>query len=128
MTTSSFPFCNSPTANLPGLHLVAGRILLDATTPTVSSGKGFTVEKTATGRYTITFNRTVKVIATVGMLAQATASDTKLRKPVWNESVEGANMVEFATEDEEGVLEDAASTAEIEFISVVMAPATGHPD
>lgn len=128
MTTNSFPFMNPPTANLAGLHLVAGRILLDATTPTVSSGKGFTVAKTATGRYTITFNRTVKVIATVGMLAQATASDTKLRKPVWASGTEGASKVEFATEDEEGVLEDAASTAEIEFICVLQAPNTSLVD
>jgi hypothetical protein len=128
MTTESFPFKNPPTANLPGLHLVAGRILLDATTPTVSSGKGFTVAKTATGRYTITFNRTVKVIATVAMLAEATGGDTTLRKPVWHTDVEGASKVEFATEDEDGLLENAASTAEIEFICVVMAPVTGHPD
>lgn len=128
MTTSSFPFCNPPTMNLPGLHLVAGRILLDATTPTVSSGKGFTVAKTATGRYTIDLNRQVKIIASLGQLAEATGSDTKLRKPVWDAAVEGVSKVEFATEDEEGTLEDAASTAELEFLIVCMAPATSMPD
>lgn len=128
MTTASFPFYRGATANLPGLHFVVGRILLDATTPTVSSGKGFTVAKTDTGRYTITLNRTVKVICALGFLAQATGSDTKLRKPVWDAAVEGANKVEFATEDEEGTLEDAASTAEVEFIIVCMAPATSLPD
>ncbi len=127
MPTASFPYCNPPTTNLPSLHLIAGRILLDATTPAVSSGKGFTVAKTATGRYTITLNKVCKIIASIGMLAQATSSDTKLRKPVWHENVEGAQMVEFATEDEDGLLEDAASTAEIEFIIAVMLT-TSLPD
>lgn len=128
MTTASFPFCNPPTTNLPGLHLVAGRVLLDATTPTISSGKGFTVSKINTGRYGITLNKPAKIIASLGMLAQATGSDTKLRKPVWDANNEGAYLVEFATEDEEGTLEDAASTAELEFLIVCMSPNTSLPD
>jgi hypothetical protein len=126
MTTLSFPFCKGPTANLPGLHLICGRILLDDATPTVSSGKGFTVAKTATGRYTITINREVKIICALGFLAKATGSDTWLRKPIWDAAVEGANKVEFATEDEQGTLENGVG--EVEFIIVVMAPATSHPD
>lgn len=128
MTTLSFPFGKNPTTNLPGLHFVVGRIVLDSTTPTVASGKGFTVAKTATGRYTVTLNRAVKIICAVGMLAKATGSDTWLRKPVWDAAVEGAYKVEFATEDEQGTLEDAASTDQVEFIIVCMAPATSLPD
>lgn len=128
MTTASFPFGNPPTCNLPGLHFVVGRMVLHSTTPTIASGKGFTVSKAATGRYRITLNRTAKIICAVGFFAKATGSDFQLRKTVWDEAVEGANIVEFATEDGTGSLEDAQDTDQVEFIIVCMSPVTSHPD
>lgn len=127
MTTSSFPMYPELKGNLPTMMVIAGRILTHDTAPSVSSGKGFEATKIATGRYGVQLNKPVKIISSVGMLATATGADTKLRKPVWHEDNEGTYLVEFATEDEEGVLENAPSGAEIEFIIIAML-STSLPD
>jgi hypothetical protein len=126
MTTASNPSYPLQGTNLPTSFLYLGRFQADST-PAISSGKGFTVERVATGRWTVTLNKPVKVIASFGTLAQATGSDTKLRKPVWDAANEGAYKVEFATEDEDGLLEDPPAGSEIEFMIGVMT-VTSLPD
>lgn len=101
------------TANLPHLHIVAGRVLLDATTPVRQRGKGFTVAKTATGRYTVTLNRKAGyIISATGILRKATGGATFLTGPLLTDE----QNIEFRVENASGTNVDAASTNVLEFV------------
>lgn len=128
MTTASFPFQNPPTANLPGLHLVVGRFFLDtdgADTPEVISGKGYTVARNGPGDYRVTFGRKVKIITFVANVASASPTLVVGHKPISDSN----NYVDVLTSDFDGNLADGTQDGEmIDFIAVVMSPATSLPD
>lgn len=116
MSTLSFPQVGQITGNLPHLHLVAGQILCDATTPTRLRGKGFTVSKVATGRYLVTLNRKAGyIVAAVGFLRKATGAATFLTGPVLTDE----QNIEFRSENASGTNADLANTAVVEFIIVM---------
>ncbi len=115
MPSLAFPQVGQLTANLPHVHLVAGQVLTDATTPTRKRGKGFTVSKPGTGRYLITLNKRMGyVIAAVGTLRKVTGAATFLTGPI----VADDNTVEFRVENASGTAADAANAANIDFIIV----------
>lgn len=126
MTTASFPFCNPPTTNLPGLHLVAGRFKLDSGSevPEVVRGKGFTVSRVNDGIFRVTFNRTVKVITFIAQVAQPDPRITCHHKDI----ADDVNTVDVVVTDYEGAEVDGTEDIEfVDFIAVVMAPATSMP-
>lgn len=111
----AFPQIGQITGNLPHLHIVAGQVLTDATTPTRKRGKGFTVSKPATGRYLITLNKRMGfVIAAVGTLRKVTGGATFLTGPI----IADNNTVEFRVENASGTNADAPNEANIDFIIV----------
>ncbi len=113
MPTATFPMVGQLTANLPHVHLVAGAVLTDSTTPTRRRGKGFTVSKPGTGRYLVTLNRKAGyIISAVGILRKAAGSATFLTGPVL---VDEQN-VEFRVENASGTAANAGNTDVIEFI------------
>ncbi len=113
MTTLSFPQVGQITGNLPHLHLVAGQILTDATTPTRLRGKGFTVSKVATGRYLVTLNRKAGyIISALGFLLKPTGEAVFLTGPVLTDE----QNVEFRVENSSGTNTNAASTDVIHFV------------
>lgn len=115
MPSLAFPQVGQLTANLPHVHLVAGQVLTDATTPTRKRGKGFTVSKPGTGRYLITLNKRMGyVIAAVGTLRKVAGAATFLTGPI----VADNNTVEFRVENASGTAADAANEANIDFIIV----------
>lgn len=117
--TATFPMVGQITGNMPHLHMIVGTVLLDATTPVRRRGKGYTVVKTDTGRYTITLNRKVGyIVSAIGTLRKATGAATFLTGPVLTDE----KNVEFRVENASGTNADAASTAELHFaIFVTMA-------
>lgn len=116
MASLAFPQVGQITGNLPHLHIVAGNVLLDATTPVRQRGKGFTVAKPATGRYTVTLNRKAGyIISAVGILRKATGGATFLTGPVLTDE----QNVEFRVENASGTNTDAPSTAVLEFIIIM---------
>ncbi len=115
MPSLAFPEVGQLTANLPHVHLVAGQVLTNATTPTRKRGKGFSVSKPGTGRYLITLNKRVGfVIAAVGTLRKVTGGATFLTGPI----VADNNTVEFRVENASGTAADAPDAANIDFIIV----------
>jgi hypothetical protein len=116
MASLTFPQIAGITANLPHLHLMAGRVLLDATTPVRQRGKGYTVAKTATGRYTITLNRKAGyIIAALGLLRKPTGEAVFLTAPVQTDE----QNIEFRVENASASNTDAASTDTLEFLIVM---------
>ncbi len=128
MTTASFPFANPPTTNLPGLHLMAGRVLLDddgSNNPTIVSGKGYTIAYVSTGLYRLTFARKVKVITFVANIGAPSPTLVVGHKAI----ADANNYVDITLSDFDGNLADPAQDSELlDFIAVVMSPATSHPD
>lgn len=112
MATATFPMIGQITANMPNLHIVAGQVLTDATTPTRKRGKGFTVSKPGTGRYLVTLNRKAGwIISAHGMIRKAAGSATVLTGPVF---VDEQN-VEFRSENASGAATDLGNTENIVF-------------
>jgi hypothetical protein len=62
--------------NVLGLTAVAGRLTFNSGTPTIAEGRGFTVDKTAAGVYTITFAQ--KYPGVVAAFASVHAADGSL--------------------------------------------------
>lgn len=115
MPSLPFPQIGQLTANLPHVHIVAGQVLTDATTPTRKRGKGFTVSKPGAGRYLITLNKRMGyVIAAVGTLRKAAGSATFLTGPV----IADDNTIEFRVENASGTATNAGNTDNIDFIIV----------
>jgi hypothetical protein len=128
LTTASFPFQNAPTANLPGLHMVVGRFKPNtdgSNTPEVISGKGYTVARQNTGIYRVTFARKVRVMTFVANIGAPSPTLVPGHKAI----ADANNYVDVTLADFDGNLSDAAQDTElVDFIAMVMSPATGHPD
>jgi hypothetical protein len=101
------------TGNLPHLHVVAGQVLTNSTTPTRLRGKGFTVSKPGVGRYLVTLNRKAGyIISATGMLRKATGAATALTGPVLTDE----QAVEFRVENASGANTNAGETDVIHFV------------
>jgi hypothetical protein len=104
------------TGNLPHLHIVAGQVLADATTPTRLRGKGFSVSKPGVGRYLVTLNRKAGfIVSAVGFLRKATGAATFLTGPL----VADEQNIEFRSENASGTNADLANTDVIHFLIVM---------
>lgn len=112
MPSLSFPKVGQITGNLPHLHLIAGA-LVTAASPTRLKGKGFTVSKTSTGVFRVTFNQKVPyVISALGTLRQAAGAANFLKGPVTSDS---NNYVEFRVENASGAATDPGTSDVIDF-------------
>jgi hypothetical protein len=113
MATLTFPMIGQITGNLPHLHVVAGQVLTNSTTPTRLRGKGFTVSKPGVGRYLVTLNRKAGYIITAtGILRKATGAATFLTGPVLTDE----QAVEFRVENASGANTNAGDTDVIHFV------------
>ncbi len=66
-------------ANLKEVQLIAGGLVTNGSTPSISKGKGFTVSQQGTGLYRVTFNKAVpRIVAALPALIKAATSDTQV--------------------------------------------------
>ncbi len=116
MPTASQPKYQGSFCNLGSAYFLAGA-LVTAASPTRLKGKGFTVSKTSTGVFRVTFNTKLpKVIAAVGTLRQAAGAANFLKGPV---TVDANNYVEFRVENASGTAADPGTSDVIDFFIVL---------
>ena len=120
MPSASFPAYGQQTGNLPNLHFVVGRFILDtdgADTPEIVAGKGFTVTRQGTGIYRVTFNKQVKLVSIIPTIFAPSPSLVASHKAINNDN----NYVDITTADYDGNLADGAQDVEgVDFVAVVM--------
>ena len=107
-------------ANLPEVKFVCGELVC-AASPTIFSGKGFTVSKPGTGVFRVTLNQAVghAHIGGNGQLKKLAAT-TEARFLNGVVLADGLNYYEFRVEDATGAAADPATTDRIAFIIPVM--------
>lgn len=116
MPSASFPQFEKTTINLPHGHMLVGS-LVTAASPTRNTGKGFTVSKTSTGVFRVTFNkRQGYIICALGTLRQAAGAANFLKGPVNNNTNQ---YVEFRVENASGAATDPGTSDVIDFIIVL---------
>jgi len=120
MTVSSRTFQNDRMqVNMTSLGLIAGTVVL-ASTPTILTGRGFTVSTPSTGVYRITPNQKCPhFISVVGNLVKlaATTEARWLSTLTWTDS---NGYVEFRVEDSSGAAAAPTATDAITFTVVAM--------
>ncbi len=116
MPSASQPKFRGSFCNLGDAYFLVGAIVT-AASPTRSKGKGYTVSKTSTGVFRITFNTKMpKVMSAVGTLRQAAGAANFLKGPVTSDS---NNYVEFRVENASGAATDPGTSDVIDFIIVL---------
>jgi hypothetical protein len=116
MPTAPQPKYQGSFCNLGSAYFLAGA-LVTAASPTRLKGKGFTVSKTSTGVFRVTFNtKFPKVITAVGTLRQAAGAANFLKGPV---TVDANNYVEFRVENASGAAADPGTSDVIDFFIVL---------
>lgn len=116
MPSASQPKFRGSFCNLGDAYFLVGAIVT-AASPTRSKGKGYTVSKTSTGVFRITFNqKQPKVMSAVGTLRQAAGAANFLKGPVTSDS---NNYVEFRVENASGAATDPGTSDVIDFIIVL---------
>lgn len=79
MASASFVITAGRGFNLPEVISIIGSIKTNGSSPSVVTGKGFTVSQVGTGLYRITFNKVVpRIITVLAQLLKASASDTQV--------------------------------------------------
>lgn len=102
--------------NLGDAYFLVGS-LVTAASPTRRRGKGFTVSKTATGIFRVTFNQKFPaVMSAVGTLRQAAGAANFLKGPV---TVDANNYVEFRVENASGTAADPGTSDVIDFVIIL---------
>lgn len=79
MGSASFVVTAPRGFNLPEIVGIAGSLVTNGSTPSVNTGKGFTVSQVSTGVYRVTFNKTMpRIVSVLPSLVKAAASDTQV--------------------------------------------------
>jgi hypothetical protein len=118
MPSAAFPQYPNVRANMPETLLVVGRISLDATTPLIVAGRGFTVAKAGTGLYRVTLSKRIgRWLAGTGIYHRGDGNNRFLEaEPL----LDANNYITFRLNNGAGAAADGASTSEISFILAVM--------
>lgn len=79
MASLPFAITHFRGGNLPELQLVVGSLVTNGSSPSVNTGKGFSVSQVSTGLYRVTFNKAVPhIVSATCSLVKASASDTQV--------------------------------------------------
>ena len=117
MASLPYPRFEKSTCNMPNAHFLVGS-LVTAASPTRNTGKGFTVSKTSTGVFRVTFNkRQGRIVCATATLRQAAGSANFLKGPVNSNTNQ---YVEFRVENASGVATDPGTSDVIDFCIVLM--------